>query len=78
MGGGPVQNWFDCIRSRQKPMADVEIGHRSATVCHLGNIARWTGLRLHWDPDKERFAKEAAKQHLDRARYKPFELPSSI
>jgi hypothetical protein len=78
MGGGHMQNWFDCIRSRQKPIADVEIGHRSATVCHLGNIARWTGLKLHWDPVKERFAEEEANKHLDRARRKPYQLPSSI
>ncbi len=62
----------------QKPIADVEIGHRSATVCHLGNIARWTGHRLHWDPVKERFEEDAANQHLDRARRKPYELPASI
>ncbi|NUQ65364.1 MAG: Gfo/Idh/MocA family oxidoreductase, partial [Pirellulales bacterium] len=37
-----VRNWIDCIKTREKPIADVEIGHRSTTVCHLGNIARWT------------------------------------
>jgi predicted dehydrogenase len=31
-------NWLDCIKSRQRPIADVAIGHRSATVCHLGNV----------------------------------------
>ena len=50
-----MQNWMDCIRSREKPVADVEIGHRSSTVCHLGNIARWLGRKLHWDPVKEHF-----------------------
>ncbi len=42
-----LANWVECIKSREKPIADVEIGHRSATVCHLGNIARWTGRQLH-------------------------------
>ena len=49
-----MRNWLDCIHSRQRPNGDVEIGHRSATVCHLGNIARWAGRKLQWDPVKER------------------------
>ena len=50
-----IQNWFDCIKSREKPIADVEIGHRSAILCHLGNIARWVGRPLRWDPEREIF-----------------------
>jgi len=46
-------NWLDCIRSRKLPIADAEIGHRSATVCHLGNIAIRTGRKIQWDPAKE-------------------------
>jgi predicted dehydrogenase len=73
-----VQNWLDCIKSRAKPIADVEIGHRSATVCHLGNIARWTGRRLRWDPVKEVFPDDAeANEYLDRERRKPYELPET-
>lgn len=79
LNGGHMQNWFDCIRSRKKPIADVEIGHRSATVCHLGNIARWTNRKLHWDPVKEVFPDDTdANQYLDRARRKPYELPETI
>jgi hypothetical protein len=37
---GHIENWLDCIRSREKPNADVEIGHRSITIAHLMNIAR--------------------------------------
>jgi predicted dehydrogenase len=74
-----IQNWLECIKSRARPVADVEIGHRSATVCHLGNIARWTGRRLRWDPVKERFSDDpAANEYLDRARRKPWELPSTV
>jgi predicted dehydrogenase len=74
-----VQNWIDCIRSRERPVADVEIGHRSSTVCHLGNIARWVGRRLRWDPEKEVFPDdEEANTYLDRARRKPYELPEVI
>jgi hypothetical protein len=71
-----MKNWLDCIQSRKRPHGDVEIGHRSATVCHLGNIARWVGRPLHWDPVKEQFqGDEEANRHLDRARRKGYELP---
>ena len=36
-----IQNWIDCIKSRERPVSDVEIGHRSIAVCHLANITRW-------------------------------------
>jgi hypothetical protein len=48
-----MQNWIDCIRTRQKPAADVEIGHRSISVAHLANLTRRLGRRLEWDPAKE-------------------------
>lgn len=53
-------NWLDCIRSRHRPAADIETGRRSASVCHLGNIAMRLGRPLQWDPDKEEFAGDAA------------------
>ncbi|MEN6459526.1 MAG: Gfo/Idh/MocA family oxidoreductase [Thermoguttaceae bacterium] len=72
-----IENWIDCMKSRAKPNADIEIGHRSATVCHLGNIARWTNRRLRWDPVKEVFPDDAeANTYLDRKRRKPYELPT--
>jgi hypothetical protein len=74
-----IQNWFDCIKSREKPIADVEIGHRSAILCHLGNIARWVGRKLVWDPAKEIFpGDDEANSFLDRPRRKPYELPSPV
>jgi predicted dehydrogenase len=73
------KNWLDCIKSRAKPIADVEVGHRSATVCHLVNIARWTGRKLRWDPVKEEFAGDKeANQFLDRERRKPWVAPQKI
>ncbi len=72
-----LQNWLDCVRSRQKPVADVEIGHRSVTACHLANIARQTGRSLRWDPLAERFVDDpAADALLVRPRRAGFELPS--
>jgi predicted dehydrogenase len=74
-----VQNWLDCIRSREKPVADVEIGHRSTTIAHLGNIARWLGRRLEWDPQKEIFpGDDEANGYLDRPGRKGYELPDPV
>ena len=72
-----MQNWLDCIRNRSRPVADVEIGHRSVTVCHLANITRAVGRALHWDPVREQFDDdEEANALLDRPRRQGFELPS--
>ncbi len=69
-------NWLDCIRSREKPICDVEIGARSATVCHLGNLAYWYNRRLRWDPDRERFIDdaEANLRWLDVCRRPPWHV----
>ncbi|MGI5923004.1 MAG: Gfo/Idh/MocA family protein [Lentisphaeria bacterium] len=48
-------NFLDCIRSRQQPVCPAEVGHRSATCCHLANIAMQLGRRLRWDPAAEQF-----------------------
>jgi predicted dehydrogenase len=48
-----VRNFIDCVKTRDEPAAPVEIGHRSATVCHLGNIAIRLGRNLKWDPLRE-------------------------
>lgn len=71
-----MQDWLDCIRSRKLPVADVEIGHRSVSVCHLANIARAAGRSLRWDPVHEKFIDdEQANGYLDRPRRAGFELP---
>ncbi len=73
---GHVENWFDCIRSREKPNADVEIGHRTASICHLITITRLLGRRLKWDPETETFPGDnEANALLDRPRRKGWELP---
>ncbi len=71
-----MQNWLDCIKSRELPIADVETAHRSTSVCHLMNIARWTRRKLQWDPAKEQFKNDAdANTYVDRPRRSPWELP---
>jgi predicted dehydrogenase len=47
------RNFFECIRSGQRPTADIDIGHRAAALCHLGNIATRVGRVLHFDPPTE-------------------------
>ncbi len=72
---GHKGNWAHCIRTRQKPICDVEIGCRSVTVCHLGNIAYMLGRPLEWDPVKEEFAGDAeANRWLDRPKREPWTL----
>ncbi|UCD51822.1 MAG: Gfo/Idh/MocA family oxidoreductase [Phycisphaerales bacterium] len=48
-----LQNFIDCVRSRKRPVADVEDGHRASNVAHLANIAFKTGRKLRWDAEKE-------------------------
>jgi predicted dehydrogenase len=72
-----MQNWLDCIRSRNLPVADVEIGHRSISVCHLANIARNVGRPLKWNPAREEFeGDDQANSYLERPRRHGFELPA--
>ncbi|HBO52510.1 MAG TPA: dehydrogenase [Planctomycetes bacterium] len=52
---GHMQNWVDSIRKRELPIADVEIGHRTTSLCLLGNIALRIGRKLRWDWHSERF-----------------------
>jgi hypothetical protein len=68
-------DWMQCIRTRERPICDVEIGHRSVTVCHLGNISLRTGRRLHWDPTREQFIDdEDANRWLSRPYRAPWHL----
>ncbi|TVQ03706.1 MAG: gfo/Idh/MocA family oxidoreductase [Planctomycetaceae bacterium] len=59
-----LQNWLDCIRTRGVPQAPVEVGHRTATICHLANIARELSRPLRWDPATERFPDDPAANEL--------------
>jgi predicted dehydrogenase len=73
------RNFFDCVKTRKRPIADVEIGHRSSTICHLGNIARWVGHELKWDPKAETFiGDDEANKLIDRPRRKGYELPDKV
>jgi hypothetical protein len=69
-------NFFECVRSRQDPIARVETGHRSACIGHLIIIALRTGLKLQWDSENEIFTGEGAataNQHLAREMRRPYD-----
>ena len=69
------KDFLDCMRSRKRPICDVEIGCRSVTVCHLGNLAYWHHRHLKWDPAKEQFIGDPeANQWLDRPKRGPWKV----
>ncbi|HEV3081430.1 MAG TPA: Gfo/Idh/MocA family oxidoreductase [Gemmataceae bacterium] len=75
VSGDHMGNWLDCIRSRKRPICDIEIGHRSVTVCHLGNIALKLKRKLKWDPAKEEFdGDDEANGMLSREMRSPWKL----
>ncbi|MFI5454042.1 MAG: Gfo/Idh/MocA family protein [Isosphaerales bacterium] len=70
-----ARDFLDCVKSRKRPNADIEEGHRSTTFAHLGNIALATRKRLEWDPAAERFTNcEEANQLLHYEYRKPWSL----
>jgi len=72
---GHQEDWIRCIRTRQQPVCDVEIGCRSVSVCHLGNLAYWLKRPLRWDPEKEEFKGDSeANRWLDRPKRSPWTL----
>jgi predicted dehydrogenase len=64
VGNNHRQNWLDCIRSRRRPVADVEIGARSAQVCQLANIGYQLRRMLRWDPARETFIDDMEANRL--------------
>ncbi len=74
---GHHRDWLNCIKSRKRPICDVEIGARSVAVCHLGNLAYWNGRKLKWDPAAWKFVgDDEANRWLDRTRRDPWQLPT--
>ena len=70
-----VRNFLDCVKSRQKPNADVEEGHLSAVMCHLGNLSTRLGRSLTWDAEHERVVGDnEANALLTKAYRKPWTL----
>ena len=70
-----LRNFLDCVKSRERPSADVEVGHRTAVFCHLGNIATRLGRFLQWDGENERFV---ADEEANRLLSKPYRSPWTL
>lgn len=73
--GAHQKNFIDSIRGDAKPNAEIEIGHVSTRLCHLGNIAYRTGKVIHFDPKTETTDSPEANKLLGRNYRKGFELP---
>ena len=72
-----VQNFIDCVKSREKPKASIEIAHWGVLPCHLANIAVRTGRTIQWDNDKEEITGDAEANKLVGREYRaPWKLPT--
>jgi predicted dehydrogenase len=67
-------NFVDCIRTRNKPNADIEINHKTSAACHLGNIAYRSKLRVDFDPKTEEIAQPEARKYASREYREPWKL----
>ena len=68
-------NFLDCVRTRKRPASDADVGYRSITVCHLGNIAYWLKRPLQWDPAGEQFVSDP---EADRMLWREMRAPWQI
>ena len=74
-----LNNFLECVHSRNKPNADIEIGHLSTRLCHLGNIAHRVGQKLHFDADREAFKDQPEADALLSRKYSSrFAMPESV
>ncbi len=70
-----VRNFLNCVKSRKDPIAPVEVGHRSVSVCHLGNIAMRLKRKIRWDPEREQIVgDDEAAAMLSRPMRAPWTL----
>jgi len=71
--GGEHRNFLDCVKTRSEPYFPAEIGHRCASVMHIGNIAMWAERKLRWDPAAEHFVDDPGPDRmLQRAMRAPW------
>jgi len=68
-------NFLECVRTRQRPVADVAVGASSVIVCHIGNIAYWLNRPLKWDLKKQEFPGD---DEANRLRWRPMRQPWRI
>ncbi len=68
------KNFIECVRTRERPVSDIEIAHRSTSTALLGNVALRSKLRIDWDGERETTSEAAARQYLKREYRKPWKL----
>ena len=70
-----MQNFFDCIKSREEPISDVFSHHRAISTCHLANIAMRLGRTIKWDPQHEAMiGDDQAQTFVSREQRKGYEI----
>jgi hypothetical protein len=67
-------NFVECMRTREKPISDIEIGHRSTATCLLANVALRSRQRVEWDPKTETTPVKEAQTYLKREYRAPWKL----
>ena len=71
-----VKNFLDCMKTREKPVCDIEIGAHIARIAHLGNISFRLGRKVFWDHNKQQFINDKEANYMVDAHYrKPWTLP---
>jgi predicted dehydrogenase len=75
-----LDNFLECVRTRERPTADIEEGHKSTVLCHLANISyRLGGRRLKFDGETERFIDDKEANDLVKRKYrKPWVIPDEV
>ncbi len=72
---GHMQNFMDCVATREQPVSNVHSHHRTLTTCHLANIAIRLGRRIHWDAEKQEIVgDEQANSWQTREQRKGYEI----
>jgi predicted dehydrogenase len=74
VSGGHMKNFFDCVKSGEKPICNVEIGASSVIICHLGTTALRLGKKIGWDPKAHKFDSDDANAMLSRPYRAPWKL----
>ena len=73
-----VRNFLDSVKSRKDPISPVEVGHSTANVCHLGNIAMRLKRKVRWDPEREQIVDDEASALLGRHMREPWTFSAPL
>ncbi len=72
-----VKNFLDCMKTREKPNCDIEIGAHIARFAHLGNISYRLGRKVFWNPENQEFINDTEANEMVKAHYRaPWKLPT--